>query len=305
VAAKGTYRRSPERGFRKFAMAFWRTPETGLIYGHTLMDVSKALAFQDAVEAKHGVRPSMGQLFGRAVAVALTRVPEANAKIIWRQAYLKDTVDVYFQVDIEDGKDLSGVVVYDTGRKSIVDVSNELRDRAKRLRGGQDEQYEKTQKGCLGSIPSWVMRPLLGFFTFLEYNLGITPTFLGARAEPFGTVMVTNVSGFGIDVAYAPLVPVSRVPMVALMGRVEKRPWVDEQGELCVRPILTGSATFDHRLLDGNKIGKVVRTVKAYMMNPFAFEDVGLDDPSPPKEPPEGADVALKALAEGKAAATS
>jgi pyruvate dehydrogenase E2 component (dihydrolipoamide acetyltransferase) len=215
------------------------------------------------------------------VAAAFKEVPQANSKIIWGQAYIKDTIDVYFQVDVASGKDLSGVVVPDVGNKTVIDVATILRDRANKLRSGKDEQYEKTQKGCLGSIPSWAMRRLLGVLTFLEYNLGITPTWLGAQPEPFGTVMVTNVSHFGIDVAYAPLVPVSRVPMCLLLGRVEKRPWVDENGELTVRPIVTASCTFDHRLLDGNKIGKMVRTVRAYMENPYAFEpDVGLPDPS-------------------------
>jgi pyruvate dehydrogenase E2 component (dihydrolipoamide acetyltransferase) len=277
----GTYTRSREGGFRKIAKAFWGPPEAGLIYGHAQIDVHKARRFQDDVEAKHGVRPSMGHLLGKAISYALTVVPEGNAKIIWGKPYVKDTIDVYFQVDVADGKDLSGVVVPDTGRKTVVEVAKLLRDRAERLRKGDDKQYEKTQKGCVGKLPSWAIRHLLGFLTFLEYNLGITPTALGARPEPFGTVMVTNVSGFGVDVAYAPLVPVSRVPFVALMGRVEDRAWVDEQGELCVRPILTASATFDHRLLDGNKIGKIVRTVRAWMENPYAYEGeaVGLPDP--------------------------
>lgn len=280
----GKYRRSPERGFRKFAMAFWDAPRDGVIYGHVQMDVTKARKFQDDVKAKFGVYPAIGQLMGRAVALALHEVPEGNGKIIWGQAYLKDTVDVYFQVDMEDGKDLSGVVVPDTGRKTIVEVAQTLRDRAEKLRGGKDEQYEKTQKGCLGQMPSWMLRPLLSFFLFMEYNLGITPTFLGARPEPFGTVMVTNVSKFGIDVAYAPLVPPSRVPFIVLVGQVEKQPWaVGDAVE--VRPVITCSATFDHRMLDGNKIGRIVRFVRRYMANPYAFEPLGLTDPDAPPPP--------------------
>lgn len=274
------YERTPLRGFRKIAQAFWTAPSDSTIYGSKHIDVSKARRFQDVVQAEHGVRPSMGQLVGKGIAFALTEVPQLNAKIIWGRPYIKDTIDVYFQVDMEGGKDLSGVVVPDAGQKSIVQIAEELRAYAERLRKGQDEQYEKTQKGCLGWLPVWAVRRLLGSLTFMEYNLGISPTFLGARPEPFGTVMVTNVSKFGIDVAYAPLVPVSRVPFVALVGAVEDRPWVVD-GELQVRPVIVLSATFDHRIVDGNRIGKVVRTVVAYMQDPFAFEGeaLGIDDP--------------------------
>jgi pyruvate dehydrogenase E2 component (dihydrolipoamide acetyltransferase) len=276
----GKYTRTKHHGFRKIAKAFWSPPSEGLIYGHLVMDVTRLRRFQADVEEKFEIRPSVGHILGKAIAHALTVVPQANAKIIWGRAYIKDTVDVYFQVDVQDGKDLSGVVVPDTGKKTVVEVAQILRENAERLRKGKDEQYEKTQKGCVGKLPSWGIRWLLGTLTFLEYNFGITPTFLGAREEPFGTVMLTNVSSFGIDVGYAPLVPVSRVPFVALMGRVVDRPVVRD-GEVVIRPMLTASATFDHRLLDGNKIGKIVNTIKAYMEDPYTVEAAALGIPNP------------------------
>lgn len=285
----GRYHRQPLRGFRKFAMVFWDAPRDGTIYGHLQMDVTRALQLQKDCQEKFGITPSMGQLMGKAIALAATKVPDINGKVIWGRVYLKDTVDVYFQVDVEDGKDLSGVVIPDTASKTIVEVAQILRDRANKLRGGQDKQYEKTQKGCLGRlVPVWALRGMLGALTFIEYNLGLPLTALGAQPEPFGTLMVTNVSKFGIDVAYAPLVPVSRVPFVCLVGQVKPTPWVGEDGQLCVRPVITGSATFDHRIVDGNKIGKFIRAVKAYMENPYAHEPgLGLVDPFPPAKAPE------------------
>ncbi|MGE0713278.1 MAG: 2-oxo acid dehydrogenase subunit E2 [Planctomycetota bacterium] len=294
----GKYTRSPERGFRKFAMAFWDAPREGLIYGHVKVDVSRMRQFQEHVQQKFGIRPSIGLLVGRSVALALHQVPEGNAKIIWGQAYLKDTVDVYYQVDVEDGKDLSGVVVPDVGRKTCVEVTQILNERAGKLRRGEDEQYEKTQKGLLSYVPGWLLRFLLKALTFLEYNFGIPPTFLGANAEPFGTVMVTNVSKFGIDVAYAPLVPVSRVPLIVLVGQPTDEAWVRD-GKLVVAPVAPFSATFDHRLLDGNKIGRIVRAVRSYLEDPFRFEAeaLGLEVPPPPWE--------LPALPDGGAAASA
>jgi hypothetical protein len=151
----GRYHRQPLRGMRKFAMVFWDRPRSGLIYGHLQMDVTKTLRFIEDVKAKHGIAPSMGQVVGRGIALAATKIPEINGKIIWGRQYLKDTVDIYFQVDVEDGKDLSGVTVPDAGRKTIVEIATILRDRANKLRVGQDKQYEKTQKGCLGRVPVW------------------------------------------------------------------------------------------------------------------------------------------------------
>lgn len=275
------YTRKPLRGFRKFAKVFWDDPRDGTIYGSSQVDVSVARRFQEDVRAATGVFPSMAQLVGRGVACALTEVPDFNAKIIWGRTWVKDTVDVYFQVDVGDGADLSGVTVSDAGRKSVVQVSQELTAFAEKLRKGQDEQYERTQKGFLGRwIPVWMLRGMLRMLTFLEYNLGWTPRFLGARPEPFGTVMVTNVSKFGIDIAYAPLIGVSRVPFIVLVGQVRDRPWAVD-GRVEVRPVITLNATFDHRMGDGNKIGKIVRRVVAYMEDPYAHEPaLGLARPA-------------------------
>ena len=65
------YTRKPLRGMRRIGMAFWDGPKSGTIYGSMQIDVCRALRFQDDVEAQHGIRPSIGQLVGRAVAEAL------------------------------------------------------------------------------------------------------------------------------------------------------------------------------------------------------------------------------------------
>ncbi len=285
---KSSYRKSPEKGFRKLAMAFWEAPKDGIINGTMKLNVLKTRQFQKDVEAKYGIRLTIGQLMGRAVSVALTATPEGNAKIIWGQAWIKDTVDVYYQVDIDDGGDLSGVVVPDVGKKTIVEVNEALMASARRLKSGQDVQYEKTQKGLLPLLPSWMLGPIMRFLMFMEYNLGITARWVGAQNEPFGTVMVTNVSRFGIDVAYAPLVPLSRVPFIILVGGVTDQPWV-VRGKLCVRPVVSASASIDHRLMDGNKIGRIARRVVDYMQNPYPYEAaLGLEEPWEGIHPPPG-----------------
>lgn len=288
MVGTGNYTKSPERGFRKLAMAFWDPPTESTIHGMMRFNLVKTQHFQRAVEAKFGVKPTVGQLMGRAAAVALKANPQGNAKIIWGQAYIKDTVDVYYQVDVEDGKDLSGVVIPSVDSKTIVDVNEALRARARKLREGKDEQYEQTQKGLLPRLPSWLLRPILGLLMFMEYNLGTTAKWVGAKPEPFGTVMVTDVSNFGIDVAYAPLVPVSRVPFIILVGEVRDMPWVTD-GKLCVRPTVVGAATIDHRIMDGNRIGKISKLVVDYMQNPYKYETaLGLEEPWEGVEPPPG-----------------
>ncbi|HAN29969.1 MAG TPA: hypothetical protein DCQ06_00090, partial [Myxococcales bacterium] len=246
----------------------------GLIYGHMAFDVTDAMKFLAEQKAKHDQGISVGVLVGRAVALGIAAMPEINGRVIWNQIYLKDSVDVYFQVDIEGGGDLAGTLVENADKKSHHVISNELRSKAKDIREGRDEQYEKTQKGGLfRKLPIPALRLLLKVYGWLLNNLGISGKLIGANEEdPFGSVMVTNVGGFGIEIGYAPLVPWTRVPMVVTVSKPEQQPVVRD-GEIVIRTILNVSATFDHRVMDGAHIGTFTRIVRQNIEHPQEIFD--------------------------------
>ncbi|MDF1662177.1 MAG: 2-oxo acid dehydrogenase subunit E2 [Planctomycetota bacterium] len=257
--------------FRKIALSFWDKPTTGLIYGHYHADATKALQYLEKIEKETGVKASVGVLAGRAMALAFDETPAFNSKIIWRGIYQKDTVDVYYQVDIDDGGDLAGVVVRDTQTKTPAEIATELRSKAKKLRTGGDEQYEKSQKGLLGKMPPLLIRWLMRLLIFLQYNLGFDLSKFGAKPDPFGTLMVSNVGPFEIDVAYAPLATPTRIPCVFLVGGVTEKPMV-VGNEIKICESVTMSATFDHRYGDGNQIGRINRRLRDYMHDPERTE---------------------------------
>lgn len=257
--------------FRKIALSFWDKPTTGLIYGHYHADATKALAYLDKLEKENGVRASVGVLAGRGMALAFKETPAFNSKIIWGSIYQKDSVDVYYQVDIDDGGDLAGVVVRDTQDKTPAEIATELRGKAKKLRSGKDEQYEKSQKGLLGKMPPLLIRWFMNFLIFLQYNLGFDLSKFGAKPDPFGTLMVSNVGPFEIDVAYAPLATPTRIPCVMLVGGVTEKPMV-VGNEIKICASVTLSATFDHRYGDGNQIGRINRRLRDYMHDPERTE---------------------------------
>ena len=266
----GAYKKPEKLGsFRRFALAFWRPPSDGTIYGTLFVDATNMLALAKKVEAEHGVKLTPGHVVGKGLALGMRAAPQFNSKVIWGTVYQKETVDLYFQVDVEGGKDLSGVLVERADEKSIVDIAKELREKAQNLRAGKDQQYEKTQKGLFSRFPPFIIRRILNFLTFCEFNLGIPLTFLpGVKKDAFGTCMLTNVGNFGIDIAYAPLIPVTRVGVISLVGRIVDEPMVVD-GKIEIRPKLTASATFDHRLGNGAQIATLVKTARAYMENPY------------------------------------
>ena len=257
-------------GWRKVASATWRGPLDPQIYGDLEIDATTLLGFVEDARAATGVRLTVTHLVGRALAHGLGENPDLNVRKRGGKFVPRDDVSIFFVVAVDGGKDLSGVKVRHADRKSAVDIATELTERAGRIRTGDDGGFGRS-KTVLARTPIPVLRPALRFATWLTSDRGVDLKRLGLRAEPFGSALVTSVGMFGVQHAYAPLSQFYRVPFLALVSEVAPKPVVVE-GEVVARPVLTVSATMDHRYLDGAHAARLSRSVRGYLEDPRAFE---------------------------------
>ncbi|HWB74347.1 MAG TPA: 2-oxo acid dehydrogenase subunit E2, partial [Nannocystaceae bacterium] len=109
---------------------------------------------------------------------------------------------------------------------------------------------------------------VMRLLSFLNYTLNLDLRWAGIPRDPFGGAMVTNIGSLGLEGAYVPLVPFSRVPIVIALGAVEDAPCVRE-GALAIEKIMRVFATFDHRIVDGAHAAKMVKIVRAWFERPF------------------------------------
>jgi pyruvate/2-oxoglutarate dehydrogenase complex dihydrolipoamide acyltransferase (E2) component len=65
---------------------------------------------------------------------------------------LRDTVDIFLQVAIEGGRELSGLKIARADEKTVVEIAREMEERVERLRQRRDRQVERT-KSLLDRIP--------------------------------------------------------------------------------------------------------------------------------------------------------
>jgi pyruvate/2-oxoglutarate dehydrogenase complex dihydrolipoamide acyltransferase (E2) component len=79
--------------------------------------------------------------------------------------------------------------------------------------------------------------------------------------------MITNIGSLGLEEAYVPLVPYSRVPLLIALGQVKEEPVV-EDGQIVPGKIVRAFATFDHRVLDGMHAAKMSKTLKRIFADP-------------------------------------
>jgi len=254
--------------WRRLSLHVWGPPRDPTVYGTLEINMRKALVYLDELNAAGGPRATVTHLVVKAIAKALSEYPEANALVALRRVYLRSTIDVYCQVATDGGRDLSGVNIRQADCKSVADIADELMKAAAAVRSGRDRGSEQTKR-TLARVPDALLGILLKLTGFLTYDLRLDLSAWGIAYDQFGAAMVSNVGGFGLGNGLAPLVPVSRSPIVLLVGEVVPRPAV-EDGRLVVAPMVTIGCTFDHRVIDGYQASQMARIVIESVSDPQA-----------------------------------
>ena len=261
----------PLRGWRRVATQAWRPPQDPSVYAHLDIPMRSALAYVERLREQTGVRITVTHLVARGVALALRQYPQLNGIVARGRIMLRDTVDIFLQVAIEGGTELSGIKIARADEKSVLEIAREMEARVERLRARRDRQVERT-KSLLDRIPLPLLGPVMRSIAYLVYDLDLDLTRLGVVKDEFGSAMVTNVGMFGLAQAYAPLVPFSRTPLVVLVGEVQEKP-VAEAGRVVVRPMMTLGVTFDHRFMDGWHGGAMAQLFRAFLEDPARFDE--------------------------------
>ena len=263
-------KRSKIKGWRKITSATWGHPNDPQIYGDLEIDAGNLLAFIEEARTATGVRVSMTHMVGKGIAYALGEHPDLNVHMHGNYFIHNPTVDVFFIVSTDAGSELDGVKVVRADEKPVVEIATELSKRAGKIRGGDDAELGKTKK-VIGSTPRRLLGLSMRTAAWLTTDKGIDLKKYGLPRQPFGSVMISSVGMFGIQHAYAPLSPYYRIPFLVLVGEVAEKPAVVD-GEVVPRPMLTLSATMDHRYVDGFHAARLARSTRAYLEDPKRFE---------------------------------
>src|SRR5213594_4367888 len=196
----------PLRGWRRVATQAWRPPEDPSVYAQLDIPMRSALAYVERLREESGVRVTVTHLVARGVALALRQYPQLNGIVARGRIMLRDSVDIFLQVAIEGGTELSGIKIARADVKSVLEIAREMETRVERLRARQDRQVERT-KSLLDRIPLLLLGPVMRTIAYLVYDLDLDLTRLGVVKDEFGSAMVTNVGMFGLAQAYAPHAP--------------------------------------------------------------------------------------------------
>jgi pyruvate/2-oxoglutarate dehydrogenase complex dihydrolipoamide acyltransferase (E2) component len=267
--------------FRKVACGTWRSAGDPSVYALLEIEMSKALEFAEAYSREHGVRITPSLLAAKAITHCLEVRPELNGLLRRGKVYLRRHVSIFFQVNVpgraaKGNRDeriakavLSGTTVHETESKSLAEIAHAFLAQAAEVKRGRDPAFKVCYR-IVSLLPWCLVRGFLNLGSWLVYGLNLNLKVLGLPQDPFGSVMITDVGSMGIDVAWAPLVPYSRVPLLLALGTVQDKAVV-ENGEVKVRPVLPIGVTFDHRLIDGVHAAQMSAEFKRCFADPANY----------------------------------
>ncbi len=261
--------------FRRIAIGTWETSYDPSVYGTMELRMDKAMDYLAHFRKATGKRVTVSHMVAKAMGAALARMPDANAILRFNKIYLRKKIGVFFQVAMDDegeGKiDLSGATLYDVEQKSLGAIIEEFEEKVQKVKKRQDPALEGT-RSALKKIPFALMNPTLKALSFLNYTLNLDLSAFGVPKDAFGSVMITNIGSIGLDQAFVPLVPYSRVPILIALGAVRDQPVVDN-GQIVAGKIMKVNATFDHRFIDGMHAAVMSKVLRAHMDNPYEHFD--------------------------------
>lgn len=261
--------------FRRLALGSWRTAKDPTIYGMLEVRAEPCLEYIEAFRQRTGVRLTVTHLVTKAVGEALRRCPEANAVLRFNRIYLRKHVDISIlvvQTDEGAGKvDLAAAKIEDVDQKSLLELAKECETQIQKVRARKDAAMEAGKRST-SRIPLIFMGLALDLIAFLMYTLNLDLSRIGIPRDPFGGATVTNVGSLGIDTAYVPLVPYTRVPLFVAPGAI-KDVAVVEDGKVIPGKVLRIHASIDHRLVDGFHTMVLSKTIREYLEHPFQHFD--------------------------------
>lgn len=254
--------------WRKIAMGTWRTAKDPSVYGIMELDVGAALEHIERLNRENSdVKVTISHFTGKALANCFGQHPEINCIHRLGRLYPRKTVDIFFQVaNDKKGDDLSGVVIREADKKSILNITRELQEEVINVRHKGDPNYKKT-KGIMKMLPGFIVPWLLDILGFLMYGLNLWSPLLGTPKDNFGSMMITNIGSLGLGLAFAPLLPYSRVPALFALSAIEDKAVV-KNGAIVIAKIMQIGVTVDHRVIDGVHAGHMAKTLRKFFIDP-------------------------------------
>ncbi len=269
--------------FRKLAMGNWGGIGDPQVYGLLEIDCQKAIEYIEEIRQKHDVKITINHLVGKAMALMLKKYPKLNGVIANGRIYLRNNVDIFFQVGIEDAEtELVGICIKKADQKGILEFARQVLKKSEAVKASAAHPMRKAQMP-FRHIP-WRLVPwMVKFLNWLQFDWNLNLSWFGIPRDPLGSIMITSVGSLGMEMIFVPLTHIGRTPAQIAVGKIIKKAVVIED-QIVIRPRVNLCCTFDHRFMDGVIAAKMAHYVTDLLENIDKYKELFEADSSEKEE---------------------
>jgi len=250
--------------WRKTAITIYGPPRDGKVYGTYEVDASPLLDFIQK-KKERGVRITVTNIVTAALARSIFYdVPEMNCFIRRGKLVQRDNVNVFLAV-AQSGKNVTGIIIPKAQEKTVTEIAQYQEEKLNKTYTGKKKSFgiQKT----IAKIP-WPFRGVVvKFIKWWLFDNGLPLPFVKMKKDPFGSFAISNIGVFGLSTGFLALLPIANLPCIIAMGKIKEKPVVVD-GEITIRPMLPLSGTFDHRIVEGDKIGLLKDGAEKRLLHP-------------------------------------
>ena len=219
--------------------------------------------------------------------------PELNRFVAGRRTYQRNDISLSFVVKEamrDDGREYEALIRF-TGEESLDEVRRMVSGAVERERGGSAGTGRGGADRMVDFFASWprpVLNAIARLVTVLDYH-GRLPGAFRDEVPLFTSAYVVNTGSIGIDAPFHHLYEVGTASVFVSIGRVSRRPVVDEHDDVVVRSFVDLVYTLDERASDGFYFARTAEVFRRLVSEPelLARPDITVDE-LVPVWPPHG-----------------
>lgn len=159
----------------------WGAPTDPTAYLVEEYDVSKALPYikkLNEMQSEHKI--TMTHLFSKGLAVAASKMRRDIGRIKWGYFQKAEKLGLSILVDVEGGKDLVPVTLWDAQNDSVIDIAKQTNDIVNKTKKNQNKEHSEVTK-IFNVLPTFVLGMLTTVCSYLAQNAGISVKILNVR----------------------------------------------------------------------------------------------------------------------------
>lgn len=228
-------------------------------------------------EQQKDVHVTMTTVMACGAAWGLYKMRRDVGRLPWGTFKADKSYGVTLLVDVEGGKDLVPVTLWDGHKMTPLQVAEYINQRVQRAKKGKDDRHNNSTN-LANFMPSFIAQPLMFMASYLAAVVGVEIKALSITNKAFGHLIVTNVGTLGYTSAVAPLCPVMHQMALLCTGAIQKRAVVDENDNIVIKKMMTCFSTGDHRYGDAAIFVPFFKTFRAYLEDPENFDEKVVKD---------------------------